>query len=174
MSRSSRCAAAMLLVVSLAAAGGCERKSPVVNDSTTEHNKSLARRWIEHGFNERNLDVVDELFAADFAVNGQVVGVTGLKESMRRHINGFPDLHVTIDTVIAEGNSVGIWYSAEGTHRGEFEAIPPTGKRVKWSGFDLLTIEVGRISAARFLSDHLGLLTQLGATLTLPHQPDRM
>jgi predicted ester cyclase len=76
---------------------------------------------------------------------------------------GFPDLHVTIDDIIAEGNKVGVWYTVEGTHRGEFAGIAATGNHVKWSGFDLLTVEHRKISQARFLSDFFGLMTQLGA-----------
>ena len=137
-----------------------------------ERNKALARRWIEEGFNKRRLTVVDELFADSFAVNEQVIGRAGLKQSMRRHLSGFPDLRVTIDDIIAEGSTVGIWYTVEGTHRGEFEAIPPTGRHVKWFGFDLLLIKDGKVSKARFVSDFFGLLTQLGATVSLPRTPN--
>ncbi len=128
----------------------------------------MVRRWIEEGFNKQNLTVVDELFAEQFAVNGQVVGRDGLKASMSRHLLGFPDLYVTIDDIVAEGSKVGIWYTVEGTHRGEFEGILSTGNHVKWSGFDLLSIEAGKISEARFLFDFLGLLKQLGVTVAIP------
>ena len=46
---------------------------------------------------------------------------------MTRHLVGFPDLHVTIDDIIAEGNKVGIGFTAEGTHRGESADIAATG-----------------------------------------------
>ena len=58
--------------------------------------------------------------------------------------------------------------TVEGTHRGEFEGIPPTHKPVKWFGFDLLSLEGDRISEGRFVSDSLGLLRQLGATVSSP------
>jgi steroid delta-isomerase-like uncharacterized protein len=145
---------------------------PLVRDAPTERNKALVRRWIEEGFNKRSLIVVDEVFAKRFAVNGQVIGRDGLKKSMTRHLKGFPDLHVTIDDIVAEGSKVGIWYTVEGTHRGEFEGIPPTGKQVNWFGFDLFTIEDGKISEGRFVSDLLGLLRQLGATLSPPQTPE--
>jgi steroid delta-isomerase-like uncharacterized protein len=145
---------------------------PLVRDTPTERNKALVRRWIEEGFNKRKLMVVDQLFAERFAVNGNVIGRDGLKQSMTRHFGGFPDLHVTVDDIVAEGEKVGIWYTVEGTHRGEFEGIVPTGKQVKWFGFDLLTIEAGKISEGRFVSDLLGLLRQLGATVSPPRTPD--
>jgi steroid delta-isomerase-like uncharacterized protein len=142
------------------------------SDSGLERNKLIVRRWIEEGFNKHSLMVVDELFAERFAVNGNVIGRDGLKQSMTRHFGGFPDLHVTIDDIVAEGSKVGIWYTVEGTHRGEFEAIPPTGKQVKWFGFDLLSIEGDKISEGRFVSDLLGLLRQLGATVSPPRTPE--
>jgi steroid delta-isomerase-like uncharacterized protein len=154
-------------------ASGCHRQAPDTRDTPTEHNKALVRRWIDEGFNRQSLTVVDELFAERVAVNGQVIGRDGLKQSMRRHLGGFPDLHVTIDDILAEGDKVGIWYTVQGTHQGEFEAIPPTGNRVSWVGFDLFSFEGGKISEARFLSDIHGLLAQLGATLSPPHTPTR-
>ncbi len=140
----------------------------------SERSKALVVRWIEEGFNQRNLMVVDELFAEEFAVNGQVIGRDGLKRNMSRHLEGFPDLHVTIDDMLAEGQKVGMWYTVEGTHRGEFEAILPTGNHAKWVGFDSFSIEGGRIVNARFLSDYHGLLTQLGATVSPPSSQERV
>lgn len=133
-----------------------------------EQNKALVRRWIEEGFNKRDLKVVDELFVEDFVVNGLKIGRGGLRQSMSRHLTAFPDLNVVIDEIIAEGNKVGIWYSARGTQRGEFKRVPPTEKQVNWVGVDLLRIEGGKIVEARFVDDSLGLLLQLGATLSPP------
>jgi steroid delta-isomerase-like uncharacterized protein len=153
----------------LAIIAGCERQPIDSTEGIGDENKALVRRWIEEGFNRQNLAVVDELIAEQFSVNGQTIGRDGLRMSMSRHLMGFPDLRVTIDDILAEGSKVGVWYTAEGTHRGEFEGIPATGKRVKWSGFDLLTVEHGKITQARFISDFFGLMTQLGAQ---PQSPE--
>jgi len=133
-----------------------------------EQNKALVRRWIEEGFNKRDLKVVDEIFVESLAINGIVIGRENLKQDMRRRLTAFPDLYVTIDEIIGEGNKVGIWYTVKGTHGGEFEGIPPTGKPVNWFGFDLLRIEGGKIAQGRFVDDMLGLMRQLGATLSPP------
>jgi len=153
----------------LAIIAGCERQPIDRTEDIGDENKALVRRWIEEGFNRQNLAVVDELIAEQFSVNGQTIGRDGLRMSMSRHLMGFPDLRVTIDDILAEGSKVGVWYTAEGTHRGQFEGIPATGKRVKWSGFDLLTVEHGKITQARFISDFFGLMTQLGAQ---PQSPE--
>lgn len=128
-----------------------------------DQQKALVRRWIEDGFNGRNQNVVNEVFAEGLVVNGQPIGREGLRKSMSRHLTGFPDLHVTINDVMAEGDKVAIWYTVQGTHRGEFDGVRPTDKPVSWTGVDLFRIGGGRIVEARFLSDALGLLRQLGA-----------
>jgi steroid delta-isomerase-like uncharacterized protein len=170
--RTGLLATTLLWAAILATTADCQAQTPDTRKASTERNKALVRRWIEEGFNQSSLNVVDELFAERVRINGQIVGRDGLKQSMSRHVRGFPDLHVTIDEIVAEGRKVGIWYTAEGTHRGEFEAIPPTGNRVRWVGFDLFGIDDGKISEARFLSDLHGLLTQLGATVSLPRAPE--
>jgi predicted ester cyclase len=59
-------------------------------------------------------------------INGVSVGRETVKENMRRRFAAFPDLHVTIEEMIGEADKVGIWYKADGTHKGEFEKIPAT------------------------------------------------
>ena len=162
-------AGARFWIAVLAIIAGCDSQQIDRTEGVSVENKAFVHRWIEEGFNKQNLLVVDELFAEQFSVNGQTIGRDGLKTSMSRHLTGFPDLYVTIDDTIAEGNKVGIWYTVEGTHRGDFEGIPATGNHVKWSGFDLLTVEDGKISEARFISDFFGLMTQLDAN---PENPD--
>jgi len=130
-------------------------------------NTALVRRWIDEGFNKRNIEVVDEIFAEKVTINAQQLNRDDLKRNMRRRLNAFPDLHVTIDEVVAEGKMVGIWYTAKGTHRGEFEGIAATGRQVTWSGVDLLRIQDGKIAEGRFVDDSLGLMQQLGAKITL-------
>jgi steroid delta-isomerase-like uncharacterized protein len=159
---------AVFSIAVLVIIAGCGRQRIEGTESANDENRAIAYQWIEEGFNTRNLAVVDELFAERFSVNGQIIGRDGLKRSMTRYLTSFPDLRVTIDDVVAEGNKVGIWYTVEGTHRGEFESIAATGNHVKWSGSDLLTVEHGKISQARFLSDFFGLMTQLGARLENP------
>jgi len=135
---------------------------------TSEDHKALVRRWIDQGFNKRDLTVVDEIFIADVVINGQRVGQLGLKKSMSRFTMAFPDLRVTITEIVAERDKVVIWYTVQGTQTGEFEGIQATGKQVRWSGADLFRIVNGKIVECRFVDDSLGLLRQLGATVSQP------
>lgn len=136
--------------------------------NSVEQNKALVRRWIEQGFNKTELSVVDELFAEDFVVNGQKIGRQGLKQGMTGRLTAFPDLHVTITEILAEGDKVGLWYTVQATQKGNFEGISATGKQVNWSGADLLRVAGGKIVEAQFVDDSLGLLRQLGATVSPP------
>jgi steroid delta-isomerase-like uncharacterized protein len=158
-----RAAIAALAVAVFAAAAGCGRSTSSAGAEAAARNEALVRRWIDDGFNKRRLAVVDELFAKGFAVNGTVIGRDGLRHNMQRHLDGFPDLHVTIDDLVADASKVAIWYTAEGTHHGEFEGVGATGRRVKWIGSDLLYLDAEKITNALFVSDMSGLLAQLGA-----------
>ena len=133
-----------------------------------EQNKALVRRWIEEGFNKRDVRIADDLFVQGFIVNGQKIGREGLKHSMTRHLTAFPDLRVVINEIIAEGDKVVIWYTVQGTQKGEFDGVPATGKQVNWVGADLFHIVAGKIVEARFVDDSLGRLRQLGATVSPP------
>ena len=133
-----------------------------------DDNKALVRRWIDQGFNNKDLSVVDEIFISEIIINGQRVDHLGLKNSMSRFIKAFPDLRVTITEVIAEGDKVVMWYTVQGTQTGEFDGIRATGKQVRWIGADLFRIVKGKIVECRFVDDSLGLLRQLGVTVSLP------
>jgi predicted ester cyclase len=133
-----------------------------------EEQKRIVRRWIDEGFNNKELTVVDQVFSSEVVINGQLVGQLGVKRSMNRFITAFPDLRVTITEAIAEGDRVAIWYRVQATHTGEFEGIRPTGKQVRWTGADLFRIVQGRIVECQFVDDSLGLVRQLGATVSQP------
>ena len=164
-------AAITALALTIYGAAGCGKPTSGTDAVSESRNEALVRHWIDDGFNKRSLAVVDELFAESFAVNGNVIGRDGLRRSMQRHLDGFPDLHVTIDDLVAKGSKVAIWYTAEGTHQGEFEGIGATGRRVKWVGSDLFYLDAEKITNALFLSDLSGLLAQLGATKPLEGRP---
>jgi len=165
---SLRLGLALLICVNGLQSVGSAQSQKAPRQIEAEQNKVLVRRWIEQGFNKSDLRVVDEIFVENFAINGVVIGHENLKQSMRLRLTAFPDLHVTIEEIIGEGDQVGIWYTAQGTQRGEFEGISPTGRRVRWVGFDLLRVRSGKIAQGRFIDDSLGLMRQLGATLSPP------
>ena len=76
---------------------------------------------------------------------------------------GFPDLHLTIEEMVAEGEKVAERLSARGTHEGEFMDVAPTGKRVEWQGQAIFHISEGKVLECRGMPDMLGLMQQIGA-----------
>jgi predicted ester cyclase len=135
---------------------------------TAEENEALYRRWFEEVVTERNLALADELLAPGYVLHfpglpGPVDG-EGHKQLLMMFHRGFPDWQETIDDVVAEGDRVVIRVKGSGTHRGEFQGLAPTGKRVVATGVGIGRIEDGRIAESWAEYDALGLMQQLGAT----------
>jgi predicted ester cyclase len=151
---------ALFFILGVAALGA---STPERADEGLERHKAIARRWIEEGFNRKDLAVVNEIFADGIVVNGQRIGRQGLKQGMSQRFAAFPDLHVDLTATVAEGDEVAIWYTARGTQRGDFGSVRATGRTATWTGSDLLRFEGNMIVEAHFLDDSLGLMRQLGA-----------
>ncbi len=103
-----------------------------------EENKAVVGRYLEEAINRRDLDVLDEIFAAEFidhtAVPGQAPGVEGLRQFFAMMDAGFPDFRATVEDMIAEADKVAVRFTFRGTHQGEFMDVPPTGKQVTMPG----------------------------------------
>ena len=74
----------------------------------------------------------------------------------------FPDLHASVEDVIAEGDKVALRMVARGTHQGDFMGIPATGKKVSMAEMHILQFAGGKVSAHWGLTDQLGMMQQLG------------
>ncbi len=115
--------------------------------STTEH-KRLIQRLFNEGFNDGNLAVVYELFHPDFvdrSTPDQLAGIEGVKDYISMVRTGFPDISITIEDLIAEGDRVVVRTTWRGTHLGEYEGMMPTGKRVTRTMIQIFRIVNGRL-----------------------------
>ena len=136
---------------------------------STEDTKAIARRTYE-AFNEAfqtgNLSLLDAVIDANAVdhnpVPGQPPGLEGVKQVFGAFTTAFPDLKFTVDDMIAEEDKVASRLTLRGTHRGDFQGIPPTGKRVVQTGIDILRIAGGKVVERWGEFDNLGLLQQLG------------
>ena len=132
---------------------------------STEQNKAVARRRIEEGVNKRNLALIDELLAPNcvhhFPGNPPLDRAAFKQVSAMFH-SAFPDLHETIEDGIVDEDRVAQRLTSRGTHLGEFQGIPATGKRFTVSAITILRIEGGKIVEMWSEFDALGLLQQLG------------
>ena len=131
-----------------------------------EH-KTIVRRFFEEAINQGNMTVVDELIARNYIEHegpvGQPSGIEGFKQFLAMVATAFPDLQVSIEDLIAEGDKVVARVTVRGTHKGTLMGdIAPTGKHVAWKGIDIFQIAGGQIVGRWNHRDLLGLLQQLG------------
>ena len=129
--------------------------------------KAIARRFLEEAFNSGNLDVVDEPVAPEFvnhdaALPEPRVGIEAAKASITGYREAFPDLRLTIEQQLAEGEYVTTRWSASGTHQGNLMGMAPTGKQATVTGITIDRIVDGRFVESWTNWDTLGLMQQLG------------
>ena len=131
-------------------------------------NTALARSIFEDGLNRGMVEEIAARTAPDFIDHDIHVetGVPGGPEDMRQALiairRGFPDIHVTVEDTVAEGDRVVTRNTWRGTHLGEFNGIPATGNRVEITGIVIWRIENGMIAERWATIDTLSLLGQLG------------
>ena len=135
-----------------------------------EENKAAVRRVIEEAFNRGNLRVIDEHLDPGYVdhvgVTQEIHGIEEFKQFVSGYRTGFPDIAITIEEQIAQGDVVVTRWSATGTHRGDLAGIPPTGKQVKVTGLALERFSGGKIVETWDQYDALGMMQQLGVVPT--------
>ena len=132
---------------------------------SAEQNKTNVRRGFEEGMNQRNLAVFDELLAPNYVnhnLPAPVTGPEGMKIVVGMFVAGFPDFQVVVEDVVGEGDKVSTRGYFTGTHTGEFQGIPATGKTIKAGYIDLWRAENGKFVENWAQLDMLGLMQQLG------------
>lgn len=131
-----------------------------------QRNKEIITRYVE-ATNRGELDLLDQMVVPDYIehdpVPGQRPGLEGLKDAYRMFNSPFPDLKFIFEDVIAEGDLVVGRGVISGTHMGEFFGIPPTGKKVHWTGTRLFRLKDGKVTEGWVNIDMLGLMQQMGA-----------
>ena len=135
---------------------------------SVEENKALARRFFDEVFNTPNRDAAGEIVAGDYVAHypafpGGIHGPDGLMQVVSAFRAAFPDLHYTPEETIAEGDRVVVRWTARGTHQGDFQGLPPTGRPIMVTGIDIFRIADGKVVETWISSDLLGLLQQIGA-----------
>ena len=127
---------------------------------SAKENKALVRRLFEE-FNKGK--------AAAMAAIDRWIDIPDLKDfkQMESEIfDAFPDMHVTIDDMVAEGDKVAARVTMTGTHKGEFMGIPPTNKKVQVQAIAIDRVVGGKIVEEWGIFDTQGLMQQLGVVPT--------
>lgn len=135
--------------------------------SREDRNKDLVRRSNEELWGEGDLDLVDEYVADNYVEHNTaspepIRGPEGYRENVQMVRAAFPDLQVSTEDLIAEGNEVATRYRLTGTHRGPLMGIEPTGERVEVEGMSIGRFEDGKVVEGWSNIDVMGLMRQLG------------
>jgi len=134
--------------------------------STTE-NKAIVQRFLEGVIGKRNVAAADTICTTNLVWHGASVGelpnLEAFKHLLSAFFTAFPDLTVTSVDLTAEADKVVARYTWSGTHQGEFQGIPPTGKQVTVTGITIYRLVDGKIAEQWWQEDVLGLMQQLGA-----------
>jgi steroid delta-isomerase-like uncharacterized protein len=141
---------------------------------STEENKANVRRWTEEGWNQRNGAAFDELAASNWVYHDpglpNVRTLADYKRWANETHNAFPDNHVTIEDMIAEGDKVVVRHTLHGTNTGAIVTpmpLPATGKQVMASGITIVRIAEGKGVEVWSQTDTLGIMQQLGVIPTM-------
>jgi len=133
---------------------------------STEANKASNRRFYEEVINQKQLAVVDEVAGDNYLSHDFPPGLPPGREGLKVFISvfhaAFPDGHLTIDQMIAEGDTVATRLTFHGTHTGEFQGIAPTGKKVTIPAMDMARFESGKLVEHWGGPNQMSLLQQLG------------
>ncbi len=145
---------------------GCQDKEAMAE--VEEQNKEVVKRYWEGKWNERRPEILDELQNQDVVYHGTSMEMNGIEEYKQVYssfLSAFHDTQVTFEDLIAEGDKVMSRITIRGTHKGELEGMPPTGKTFTSSFFTVFRIVDGKIVEEWEIFDELGMMMQLGMEL---------
>ena len=150
---------------------GCASREGTITPNLSETNKALVKRTWEEVVNQGNLDAAKEFFSENYVYHSSIGSVfNGIEEGVIVTVSSlrkaFPDLHCTVEDLIAEGDKVAYRWSATGTHTAEYVGVAPTKQLVHMTGIYISRIENGKVAEDWSCGDDLGILQQLGAFLT--------
>jgi steroid delta-isomerase-like uncharacterized protein len=132
----------------------------------SETNKAALRRLLDEAFTNGNVAVLDELLADNFVDHSPPPNVSpdkaGVKEIVKMFRSGLPDLKVTVEDMVAEGDKVAVRITSRGTHKGELMGIPATGRTVAVNEQHFVRFANGKIVEHWGVEDNLGMMQQLG------------
>ncbi len=135
---------------------------------STEDNKALSRRLFQEFWDQKNLAVADELLAANYVDHtpghppGLPPGPEGFKQFASLYFTALPDIRLTIEDQVAEGDKVVTRWTSHGTNTGSLFGMPATNKSATFTGITIDRIAGGKIVETWTNFDNLGMLQQLG------------
>lgn len=141
--------------------------APRTMGDALEANKELVRRLYEQGFNEGDLDLVDELVSPEVVTHDPIIldaptGSDSIRGGIEMIRNAFPDFHVEVVDLIAEGDRVASFLRMSGTNTGDYRRGGATGKSGTMRAFFIWRVEDARLAESWGVADRFGMLQELG------------
>lgn len=132
---------------------------------SAEENKATIRRWVEAAWNNGDFSETAQMYSANYVIHdpaGPIQSPEGLEGFIRAYRQGMPDLHFTVEDMVAEGDKVAWRFTVRGTQTGELMGIAPTGKQAIVAGMVVSRFADGKWVEDWSNYDALGMLQQLG------------
>jgi steroid delta-isomerase-like uncharacterized protein len=144
----------------------------------SEEKKAVVRRYnelVEQYWRTGDADAFDEVVASDFVHHspGLPPDLEGMKQALPMFRAAFPDMRLTVEEMIAEGDKVVDRVTVRGTHEGELMGIPASGKQVEFMETHISRIADGKIVERWGEWDALGMMQQIGA-VSAPEQSEEV
>lgn len=134
----------------------------------SDENKTIVRRVWEEFRGQGRFELAEELLSPDFhdhdPANAEDVRTPeGAKQELQAYRTAFPDMSITVEDQLAEGDMVASRWRIRGTHQGDLMGIAPTGRQVTVTGNTIARLEGGKVREEWHQWDQAGLLRQVGA-----------
>ncbi len=147
-----------------------ELEEYIKQEKLKELNKLVVQRYWNGKWNERRIEILDELQTLNVLYHGtsmQMNGIEEYKHVYNSYLAAFHDSHIEIIRLIAEDDLVMSSVKITAINKGELEGLPPSGKKITISVFTVFRIEDGKIAEEWEVIDELGMMTQLGMELQM-------
>lgn len=134
----------------------------------TNNSKTISHRYYEEVLSRGDLELVKELFAADYNAHtpiGLFEGIEGARQFVIRLREAFPDLDAKVDDQVVEGDKIANLWRVRGTHQGDFGGIPATGRKMEISGITIFRVADVKIFESWGFADMMGMMKQLSVGL---------
>ena len=143
--------------------------------SIAAEHKELFGRIYHSIWNERRFEFIEKVIApthalGDPTVAGGGVGPKAYRRQVERFLTGLPDLQCTVDDTVSEKDKFVVAWTITGTHQGDFLGVPPTHKKVSFSGITINQVAYGKVIESTVIWDGLGLLEQFGIPLPVRYE----
>jgi steroid delta-isomerase-like uncharacterized protein len=131
----------------------------------SEQNKAVFQKMMS-ALNSKDLTTLESVVADDFVDNDAMPGMAadreGMINMMHMFLGAFPDLNITVNQWVAEGDLVVGAMTTSGTQTGEFMGMPPSGKNFSMSEMHMVRVANGKIVEHWGVGDHMSMMQQLG------------